>query len=198
MSLILGSGISPWIVATHSGILTWRSPRTDKPDRLQVMGLQESDMTEQLSTRTHVRSQLHSHSCGTDMSATAGSRNCLIEHGLSRSCCYEFPSGDLRQPFPVLLSGLSFQGPQDLRVSEVCLSALRLGLKRPIHLCRLMQGFSSGASGKEHACQCRRHRDVCSIPGLGRSPGIGNGHTLQPAFIPGKSLRQRSLGGYSP
>ena len=37
---------------------------------------------------------------------------------------------------------------------------------------------SGGASCKESACQHRRPRDVGLIPGLGRSPGIGNGNTL--------------------
>ena len=27
-------------MATHSGILAWKSPRTEEPDRLQSMGLQ--------------------------------------------------------------------------------------------------------------------------------------------------------------
>ena len=36
-----------------------------------------------------------------------------------------------------------------------------------------------------------------SIPGLGRSPGIGDGNPL-PVFLPGKSQGQRSLVGYSP
>ena len=36
-----------------------------------------------------------------------------------------------------------------------------------------------------------------SIPGLGRSPGEGNGK-LTPVFLPGKSHGQRSLVGYSP
>ena len=36
-----------------------------------------------------------------------------------------------------------------------------------------------GASGKEPACQCRRHRDFGLIPGSGRSPGGGNGNPLQ-------------------
>ena len=31
--------------ATHSNILAWRIPRTEEPDRLQYMGLQELDMT---------------------------------------------------------------------------------------------------------------------------------------------------------
>ena len=36
-----------------------------------------------------------------------------------------------------------------------------------------------GAIGKEPTCQCRRHGDVGSIPGSGRSPGGGNGNPLQ-------------------
>ena len=40
-------------------------------------------------------------------------------------------------------------------------------------------------------------RDAGLIPGLGRSPGVGNGHLLQ-HFIIQKSHRQRSLAGYSP
>ena len=38
------------------------------------------------------------------------------------------------------------------------------------------QGFPGGSSGKESACNMR---DLCSIPGLGRSSGEGNGHPLQ-------------------
>ena len=36
-----------------------------------------------------------------------------------------------------------------------------------------------GPSGKEPACQCRRYERCSSIPGLGRSPGEGNGNPLQ-------------------
>ena len=36
-------------------------------------------------------------------------------------------------------------------------------------------------------------RDVGSIPGLGRSPGVGNGNQCL-IFLPGKSHGQRSLG----
>ena len=32
-------------IATHSNILAWRIPWTEKPGGLQSMGLQESDMT---------------------------------------------------------------------------------------------------------------------------------------------------------
>ena len=35
-------------MATHSSILAWKIPWTEEPGRLQSMGLQESDMTQQL------------------------------------------------------------------------------------------------------------------------------------------------------
>ena len=38
-------------------------------------------------------------------------------------------------------------------------------------------------------------RDTGLIPGLGRSPGVGNSN---PIFLPGKFHGQRSLTGYSP
>ena len=38
-------------------------------------------------------------------------------------------------------------------------------------------GFPGGASSKEPVCKCRG--DLGSIPGSGRSPGEGNGYTLQ-------------------
>ena len=33
-------------------------------------------------------------------------------------------------------------------------------------------------SGKEYACQRRRHRRPGSIPGLGSSPALGNGNSF--------------------
>ena len=41
-------------------------------------------------------------------------------------------------------------------------------------------------------------RDTGSIPGSGRSPGGGYSKPLTPVFLPGESLGQRSLAGYSP
>ena len=35
------------------------------------------------------------------------------------------------------------------------------------------------ASGKEPACQCRRHKNACLIPVSGRSPGERQGSPLQ-------------------
>ena len=35
--------------ATHSSVLTWRTPWTEEPDRPESLGRKESDKTEQLS-----------------------------------------------------------------------------------------------------------------------------------------------------
>ena len=40
--------------------------------------------------------------------------------------------------------------------------------------------FPGGSAGKESACNAG---DPDSIPGLGRSPGDGNGYTLQDFFL---------------
>ena len=55
-------------------------------------------------------------------------------------------------------------------------------------------GFPGGSVSKESACNAGH---LGSIPGLGRSPGEGNGNPLQ-ALLPGKTHGQRSLIGYSP
>ena len=54
-------------------------------------------------------------------------------------------------------------------------------------------GFPGG-SNKESACKVG---GLCSIPGLGRSPGEGNGYPLQYSCQE-KSHGQSSLAGYSP
>ena len=55
-------------------------------------------------------------------------------------------------------------------------------------------GFPGGSEGKASPCNVG---DPGWIPGLGRSPGEGNGHP-PPVFLPGKPQGQRSLAGYSP
>ena len=42
-----------------------------------------------------------------------------------------------------------------------------------------MHGEGDDSVGKESPCQCRRHRDLDSIPGLGKSPEGGHGNPLQ-------------------
>ena len=44
-------------MATHSSILAWRIPWTEKPSRLQSMGSQESDTTERLNRMRRLLSQ---------------------------------------------------------------------------------------------------------------------------------------------
>ena len=44
----------------------------------------------------------------------------------------------------------------------------------------MMMGFPGGSDGKESACNAG---DVSSIPGLGRSPGEGNGYPFQYSFL---------------
>ena len=68
-----------------------------------------------------------------------------------------------------------------------------------------MWGFQGGSSGQDSNCQCRRSkrhgfdagdlRDVCLVPELGRCL---RGGQPSPVFLPGVSLGQRSLVGYSP
>ena len=53
--------------------------------------------------------------------------------------------------------------------------------------------FSDGSAGKE-SCNVG---DLASIPGLGRSPGEGNGNSLQYSCLD-NSMDSRSPAGYSP
>ena len=57
-------------------------------------------------------------------------------------------------------------------------------------------GFPGGAVVKNPPANAGNVRDGDSIPGLGRSPGVGNGLTA--VLLPVKFHRQRSLAGYSP
>ena len=55
-------------------------------------------------------------------------------------------------------------------------------------------GFPGGSDGKESACNVG---DLGSVPGLGRSPGGGQGNPLQYSCLENPH-GQRSLAGYSP
>ena len=55
-------------------------------------------------------------------------------------------------------------------------------------------GFPGGSDGKESVCNVG---DLCSIPGLGRSPGGGHGNPLQYSCLENPH-GQRSLTSYSP
>ena len=53
---------------------------------------------------------------------------------------------------------------------------LSFSLRKHLLSPSLDQGFPGGSAGKESACNAG---DLGSIPGLGRSPGEGNGYPLQ-------------------
>ena len=57
--------------------------------------------------------------------------------------------------------------------------------------------FPGGASGKEPACQCRRHKRHGLNPWVRKIPWR-RAWQPTPVFLPGKSHGQRRLAGYSP
>ena len=58
-------------------------------------------------------------------------------------------------------------------------------------------GLPGGSVVKNPTTNRGDAKDVGLTPGLGRSPGVGNGNPLQ-VFLPGKSQGERSLESYSP
>ena len=60
-----------------------------------------------------------------------------------------------------------------------------------------VQGFSSGTSGKEPSCQCRRHKRPMFDPWVKKIPWR-KAWQPTPVFLPGESHRHRSLVGHSP
>ena len=61
-----------------------------------------------------------------------------------------------------------------------------------------MSGFPHGSAGKESACLAGDTGDADLILGSGRSPGEGNGKTLQYSCLEKKSHGQKNLVGYIP
>ena len=57
--------------------------------------------------------------------------------------------------------------------------------------------FSGGSVNKEFTCSAGKPRDLGSIPGWGRSSGVGNGQPT-PVFLPGRFHGQRILADSSP
>ena len=69
----------------------------------------------------------------------------------------------------------------------------------PIHwgIMRIIQGFPSGGSGKEAACQWGRYNRSEFHPCVGKIPWR-RAWQLIPVFLPGEPQGQRSLAGYGP
>ena len=64
----------------------------------------------------------------------------------------------------------------------------------------VLKGLPWWLTGKESFCQCRRKRRQASIPGLGRTPGEGNGNPFQYSClgiswteVPGVLIKPKSV-----
>ena len=66
-----------------------------------------------------------------------------------------------------------------------------------VNVLHIIWGFPGGAVVKNLPTNAGDARDMGSIPGLGRSPGLGSGNPLQ-YILSGKSHGQRSLAGHGP
>ena len=75
-----------------------------------------------------------------------------------------------------------------MSLSFLCFKVITLSIVVVSQVAQLVKNppANAGATG-----------DIGSIPGLGRSPGEGNGNPFQ-YFLPGESNGQRSLMGHSP
>ena len=97
-------------------------------------------------------------------------------------------------------------GPSFVSIRELSLSTVTKPASRKARLqhhsvqsphffsLHIFGGLPWRLSGKESACQCRRHR---FDPWVGKIPWSRKGQPT-PVFLPGKSHEQRSVVGYSP
>ena len=69
-------------------------------------------------------------------------------------------------------------------------------MKRSACIHTACKGFLGGTSGKESACQCRRHET--QVQSLGREDPLEEDMAPTPVFLPRESHAQRSLAGYGP
>ena len=84
----------------------------------------------------------------------------------------DFPGGSIRIRLPMQGIRVRSLVPED----STCCRATK---PQRVSLCATITeslGFPGGSDGKENACNVG---DLASIPGLGRSPGEGNGYPLQ-------------------
>ena len=72
-------------------------------------------------------------------------------------------------------------------------SSFNLTISSSVNPFSCLQSFPSGASSEESPCQWGDTRDAISIPGSGRSPGVGNGTPLQNSCL-GNSMNRGAWG----
>ena len=85
---------------------------------------------------------------------------------------------------PIVLASFKNSSPRILFLRHL------IPLTRPIELPRWL-------SGKESACQCRRHRRCALDPWIEKIPWRREWQPI-PVFLPGNFHKQRNLVGYSP
>ena len=127
-------------MAIHSSTIVWKIPWTEKPGRLQSMGLQKSDMTERLHSLTFVC--MHTYMC-------------MYIYALFH---YDLSSVQLLSRVRLFCDPTGCSPPSS--------SVHGISQARVLFVAQSVE--SAGRAG-----------DPGSIPGLGRSPGEGNGNPLQ-------------------
>ena len=86
--------------------------------------------------------------------------------------------------------------PRDCKESDMT-EKLSTHSTLDLYLSIFLKGLPRLLSGKDSACQRRRHQRYGLIPGSGRSSGGGNGNPPQYSCLENPH-EQRSLKGYSP
>ena len=85
-----------------------------------------------------------------------------------------------------------FPSPPKQKLDSIVISSDILLLRYPM----VTYSLPGGTSGKEPACQCRRHKRHGFDPWVGKIPWRRKWQPT-PVFFPGESCGQRNLAGYS-
>ena len=183
-------------MATHPNILAWRIPWTEEPGRLQSMGSQELDTTQQLNHH-HIFFMVYSStfndqygSVGKESACNAGDLSLSPGSGRSPGKGNSYPlqysclvnSMDRRAWWTTAHEGTESDPTWRLTASAFFPHFLRI---------------PRWCSGKESTLQCRRCKRCEFDPWVEKIPSSGKCQ-LTPVFLPRKSHGQRSLTGYNP
>ena len=174
-------------MAPHSSTLAWKIPRMEKPGGLQSMGLLrvEHDWATSLSLFTFMHWRGKWQPTPVFLPGESQGRGSLV--GCRLRGCTESDTTDAT-------AAAVAAARRATRGNSVFIFTALLGLHlRPddlrwdSHLTGL--GFPGGASGKEPACQCRRHKRRGFHPCVGKTPQR-RAWQPTPVFLPGESHRQ--------
>ena len=185
VGLIAGSGRYPGVVNGNlSSILAWKIPWTEKtlgfsPRARKTVG--HNLASKQLSFESF-----------TTGARRSNSKINIVKVLVAHLCLVLY---DAMNCSP---SGSSVHGVPQARILEwvAILFSKGSSWSRDWTQVSCIWGFPGGASGKEPACQCRRHRRCRFNPWVGKIPWR-RAWQPTPVFLPGESRGQRSLVGYS-